>query len=95
MKDQFLKLIKCGVAHMHLRSRNTIPSGSRVPSQVLTHSNSALPKARLGTFNEEHRSLSKSESIETHSMLSNSVQPKDRRLEELMAGIDLLRNPKI
>ena len=60
-----------------------------------TQSNSVLLKARLETVNKEHKSFSKSKSIETHSMSSNLVQPDDRRLEEPMASIDLLGNPTI
>ena len=57
-----------------------------------THSNSALLKARLEIVSEEHKSLSEFESIETHSMSSNLVQPDNRRMEEQLAGIDLLGN---
>ena len=80
---------------MHLRLGNTIPLGSRVPSRVLRHSSSALLKAHLETVNEENKSLSKSDSAETNSMSSNLVQPEDRRMDEPMAGVELLGNPTI
>ena len=81
--------------HNHLILGNTILLGSQVPSQVLMHSSNALPKARLETISEEHKSSSELESMETNSMSSNLVQPDKRRLEELMASIDLLGNPTI
>ena len=80
---------------MQLRSRDTLSSRSRVPSRVSMHSSIALPKARLETVGADHKSLSEFESIETHSMSSNSVQPDDRRAKEPMAGIDLLGNSTI
>ena len=80
---------------MHLRSGKSIPSGSRVPSCVSTHSSLSLPKARLEIVNEERKSSLDLDSIETHSILSSLVQPNERRMGKPAAGMDLLGNPTI
>ena len=78
---------------MHLRSGNTIASGSQVPSRASTHSSKNLAaKNLLDPLIEDYATTSSSEECDTTSSMSN--QPGSSELgRPATSNVDLLGNP--